>query len=79
VNWIVALCAATLLLVLLPWAIIASKRSARGKGRVAGATLAIGLIFGALFDPAKSAAIENIQKKKETGDHESGEAGERID
>jgi hypothetical protein len=54
---------------------VASKKSARGKGRLAGATFAIGLAFGAIFDPAKSAAIENIQKKKDIGDEENGVSG----
>jgi len=75
VKWIIAATLAVGLLIALPWAIMASKRSARGKGRLAGAAFAIGLAFGAIFDPAKSAAIENIQKKKETGDEAEGEAG----
>ena len=74
-KWIIAATLAVGLLIALPWAIMASKRSARGKGRLAGAAFAIGLAFGAIFDPAKSAAIENIQKKKETGDEAEGEAG----
>jgi len=44
---------------------------------MAGAAFAIGLAFGAIFDPAKSAAIENIQKKKEIGDEADGETGDR--
>ena len=67
-KWIIALVVAAGLTIALPWAITASKRSARGKGRLAGAAFAIGLAFGAMFDPAKSAAIENIQKEKEIGD-----------
>jgi hypothetical protein len=74
-KWIAALAVAIALLMVLPWAITASKRSARGKGRLAGATFAIGLAFGAIFDPAKSAAIETIQKKKEIGDEEDGVTG----
>ena len=31
------------------------------------------------FDPAKQAAIEQIRKQKEIGDHERGAAGERLD
>lgn len=74
-KWIITVAIVICLAMLLPWAIAASKRSARGKGRLAGATFAIGLAFGAIFDPAKSAAIENIQKKKEIGDEEDGVAG----
>jgi len=78
-RWIVACLTGVALLFLLPWAISASKRSARGKGRLAGATFAIGLAFGAIFDPAKSAAIENIRKKDELGDHEQGGAGKKVE
>jgi len=74
-KWIIAAALAICLTIALPWAIATSKRSARGKGRLAGATFAIGLAFGAIFDPAKSAAIENIQKKEEIGDEEDGVAG----
>jgi hypothetical protein len=75
VKWIIAAAIAGCLSIALPWAIAASKRSARGKGRMAGAAFAIGLAFGAIFDPAKSAAVENIQKKKEIGDEADGQAG----
>jgi len=74
-KWIIALAIAICLSIMLPWAIVASKKSGRGKGRLAGATFAIGLAFGAIFDPAKSAAIENIQKKKDIGDEADGVAG----
>jgi len=76
-KWVIALALAVCVSMALPWAIAASKRSARGKGRMAGAAFAIGLEFGAIFDPAKSAAIENIQKKKEIGDEADGETGDR--
>lgn len=74
-KWIVTLAVILCLGVALPWAIAASKKSARGKGRLAGATFAIGLAFGAIFDPAKTEAMETIQKKGEIGDVEDGVAG----
>ena len=74
-KWIVTLGVMLCLGLALPWAITASKKSARGKGRLAGATFAIGLAFGAIFDPAKTEAMENIQKKSEIGDAEDGVAG----
>ena len=67
-QWMITGLVALALVFLLPWAIAATKRSARGKGRLAGAAFAIGLAFGAIFDPAKTAATEATQKKKETGD-----------
>ena len=75
VKWTVTLGVMLCLGLALPWAITASKKSARGKGRLAGATFAIGLAFGAIFDPAKTEAMENIQKKNEIGDAEDGVAG----
>jgi len=69
-QWVIAVVAFAILLVALPPILVRAKASSRRKGRVAGATLAIGLAFAAVFDPAKSAAIENIQKRSETGDTE---------
>jgi hypothetical protein len=78
-KWIIALGLALILFPLVVAAIVASNGSRRGKGRMAGATLAIGLAFSAIFDPAQAAAIETIKKKKEIGDAESGEGGEKLD
>ena len=73
-QWIVASLLALALALLLPLAIIAAKKSLRGKGKLAGAAMIIGLAFGGLFDPAKAAATEAIQKKKELGHSEGSEA-----
>jgi hypothetical protein len=32
-----------------------------------------------VFDPAKQAAIEQIRKQKEIGDHERGAVGDKLD
>jgi hypothetical protein len=73
-QWIIALLLVLALALLLPLAIVAAKKSLRGKGRLAGAAMIIGLAFGGLFDPAKAAAVENIQKKKELGETEDAES-----
>jgi hypothetical protein len=78
-RWIIAGCVATALAFVLPWAITASKKSARGKGRMAGAALAIGLAFGGIFDPATKAASEAAQKKKEIGDSKEDAGGKMTD
>ena len=78
-QWIVVGITALVLIMALPWAITAAKTSARGKGRLAGAAFAIGLAFGAMFDPAKAAATEACEKKKEIGDHEEGASGPLVD
>jgi hypothetical protein len=72
-KWILSLAIVILVMLLLPFAIVAAKRSATGKGRLGGAVLAIGLAFGGIFDPAKAAAVENIQKRKETGGAEDAQ------
>ena len=76
-KWIVAIMLGVVLLALLPLMITRAKKSTRG--RLAGATFIIGLAFGAIFDPAKAAAIENIQKKMHIGDAEHGGAGETLE
>ena len=77
-KWILSLAITILVMLLLPFAIIAARKSAKGKGRLGGAVLAIGLAFGGLFDPAKTAAVENIQKKKEAGGAEDAQ-GELLE
>ena len=73
-QWIIALLLGLAFALLLPPTIVAAKKSLRGKGRLAGAVVIIGLAFGGLFDPARAAAIETIQKKKELEDTEGSEA-----
>lgn len=46
----------------LPWLIRWGRRSARG--RAGAAMLVLGLAFGHLFDPAKAAATESIEKRR---------------
>jgi len=52
-KWILSLAITILVMLLLPFAIIAARKSTKGKGRLGGAVLAIGLAFGGLFDPGK--------------------------
>jgi hypothetical protein len=73
-EWAVA---AVLFLALL-WAIVVllprAKRSAlKGGGR--GFAIALGMIFASAFDPARAAAVEEVDRRKETGDSEDGESG----
>ena len=78
-GWIAAIIAIVLMALLMPRAIVAAKKSARGKGRMGGAALMIGLAFATVFDPAQAAAIEEMQKKKEAGDTEEDASGELLD
>ncbi len=78
-DWVLALGVFILLMCVMPSALGAIKRSTRGKGRLAGTALAIGLAFSTIFDPAQAAAIETMQKKKETGEVEEDADGELLD
>jgi hypothetical protein len=78
-DWVFALGVFILLMCLMPAAMRAVKRSTRGRGRMAGAALAIGLAFSTIFDPAQAAAIETMKKKKEAGEVEEDAAGELLD
>ena len=78
-KWILSLAITILVMLLLPFAIIAARKSTKGKGRLGGAVLAIGLAFGGLFDPAKTAAVENIQKKKKEAGGAEDAQGELLE
>ena len=69
-QWLVAIAAFLLLILILPAAVRFATKSARGKRGLGGATLALGIAFAFIFDPPKAAAIENIQKKNDAGDEE---------
>jgi hypothetical protein len=62
-------------LLLMPAMVRSSRRSRRGRGSGA----AVGDVLMGAFDPAKQAAIEQIRKQKEIGDHERGSVGEKRD
>lgn len=54
-------------------------RKKRVGGGFGGAVLGIGIAFTTLLDPAKKAAIEEIDNRKQRGDHERGHASEKLD
>lgn len=73
-EWIVAIGLTIALVVGLPPAIIAAKKSVRGNGRMAGLALSIGFAFSFLNDPRKKEVIENIAKEESDDadrDHQS--------
>ena len=74
-EWIISAVAVVAFLLLMPMMVRSSRRSRRGRGSGA----AVGDVLMGAFDPAKQAAIEQIRKQKEIGDHERGAAGERLD
>ena len=78
-QWLVAIAVFALLMRFMPAAVRFATKSARGKRGLGGATLALGIAFAFIFDPPKAAAIENIQKKNETGDEEEDEDDGRLD
>lgn len=73
-EWIISAGAVVAFLLLMPAMVRSSRRSRRGRGASAG----IGDVLMGAFDPAKRAAIEQIRKQKEIGDHERGAEGEKL-
>lgn len=71
-KWIVAIALLLCLFPLMVLVLIGAKRAPGGKGRVAGAALAIGIAFTIIFDPAKAAAIETLRKQEDIGDATDG-------
>jgi hypothetical protein len=74
-EWIISAVAVVAFLLLMPMMVRSSRRSRRGRGSGA----AVGDVLMGAFDPAKQAAIEQIRKQKEIGDHERGSVGEKRD
>ena len=74
-EWIISAVAVVAFLLLMPMMVRSSRRSRRGRGSGA----AVGDVLMGAFDPAKQAAIEQIRKQKEIGDHERGSVGENRD
>ena len=74
-EWIISAVAVVAFLLLMPMMVRSSRRSRRGRG----SGTAVGDVLMGAFDPAKQAAIEQIRKQKEIGDHERGSVGEKRD
>ena len=74
-EWIISAAAVVVFLLLMPMMVRSSRRSRRRRGSAA----AVGDVLMGAFDPAKQAAIEQIRKQKEIGDHERGSVGENRD
>ena len=80
IEW--ALAAAILLasLALLPRLLGRAKAAPPHKsGGGSGVMIAIGIAFSMIFDAKASQAIELIQRKKDIGDSEAGENGDKPD
>jgi hypothetical protein len=66
------------LFALLMWvtaALLAKARRNPRKSGGGGFVIALGMIFASVFDPAKAAASEIVQKKRDTEGSEEGESG----
>jgi len=77
-QWVVAIMLLLIGLACLPSILSGVKRSGR-KSRFGGFTAALGMTLASVLDAPKAAAVENIDKRKELGDPEAGEGGEKLD
>ena len=75
-HWIITAGLTIMITAALPPAIMAAKKSARGKGRMGGAALAIGLAFSLLYDARSEEVIENIARRNEEEDEDRQPPGD---
>lgn len=67
---------AVLLLAMIPALAWAKASTRKGGG---GFAMALFMIFASVLDPAKAAAIEQLDRQKETEGSEDGESGAGLD
>jgi hypothetical protein len=75
VEWLVTASVTVILIVALPPAIMAAKKSVRGNGRMVGVALTIGLAFSFLQDTRRREVAEHVAKRKS---HDADRDEERL-
>lgn len=75
-EWLAATAFLILFLALLP-RLLRRTRAAPRKSGGSGVILAFGIAFSMIFDAKASQAMEIVDRKKDIGDSEAGESGER--
>ena len=73
-EWIVAAALFALFLLALPRLLAKSKQGVR-KGGGGGLVVALGMIFASAFDPARAAATEQLDRRREAEDAEGETSG----
>jgi len=71
-EWLIAL--AVFALAMLATALVLPRLKPRKGG--GGFAFALAMIFASVFDPAKAAAIEQLDRRKQTEGSEEGESGD---
>ncbi|RIV87225.1 hypothetical protein D2V17_08680 [Aurantiacibacter xanthus] len=77
-EWLVSVVVFCLALALLPLLLRRSRKSAR-KGTAGGVMMGLGLAFMTIFDPAKAESMEEIRERKDRGEADQGESGDKPD
>ena len=75
-EWLIALAVFVAFLALIPLVLRRAKANNRKSGG-SGVFVAIGMVIAMIFDPKASQTTEIVQRKKEIGDAEEGESGEK--
>ncbi|MXO58650.1 hypothetical protein GRI89_03725 [Altererythrobacter salegens] len=73
-EWLIAGAVFVVALLALPRLLTRAKAGAK-RGGGGGMIVALGLIFASAFDPARAAATEELDLRKETDGTEEGESG----
>ena len=77
-EWLAAVGLLVVVVALLPPMLRRAKATRRKSGG-SGVMVAIGMTFAMIFDPKAVQATEQIARKKEIGDAEAGESGDKPD
>jgi hypothetical protein len=77
-EWILAAILFTTILALLPRALRRIKSSVKGKGSLAGVSLALGMAFSGFLEPTKRTGSEQAAKSQEADEAESGTRGSDL-
>lgn len=67
-DWLITLVAVAVLIAIMPRAIIAATRLARGKGRAGAMMLSLGMAFGAILDQPKRERVEEVAPRADAED-----------
>jgi hypothetical protein len=74
-EWAVAIAAFAVLMLAMVRALARMKKTPRKGG--GGVMIALGMVFASVFDPARAAASEIVDKQKDIEGSEEGESGDR--
>ena len=77
-EWLVAIVVFCLALALLP-PLLRQIRKSASKGTAGGVMMGLGLAFMTIFDPAKAESVKELRQRKDLGETDQHESGDKPD